>query len=200
MSTPDDAQPDQRSTAQTPERAPEHTPEQVTEQVTERAAPRARRKPLPIWAVALVAVLIAGVAFVVLRLSSQDGGTAECTAVTGVNEDARAESKDCGDEAATFRVASTKDLSETGCPEGAYRELRTADDLLCLMPNFQADKCYVADDPNQSFKVAPCEDPSSIRISEVVEGSTDPSQCPGGNGLGYPEPPMVVCIETPGAP
>ncbi|SDD27245.1 LppU/SCO3897 family protein [Actinokineospora iranica] len=157
------------------------------------------RKLLPTWAVALIAVLIAGVGFVLFRYVLADSpGAAECASVTGSDDAATVATADCGDEDATFRIAVKKDLSETGCPDGAYRELWTGENLLCLMPNFRAGNCYAEDDKNQSFRVSPCEGPDTIRISQVIDGTTDPSPCPNGSGLGYPEPPTVFCIETPG--
>lgn len=165
------------------------------------AAGRGRRwRGVPIWALALVALLVvAAGGYGIYRLATSGGAASgECAAVTGADDAAQVQVVDCASESATFKVASRKDLSELGCPEGAYREIRTDEDLLCLMPNFLAGKCYVPDDANQAFRVAGCESPESIRISEVIEGTTDPSPCPEGSGLGYPEPPVVFCIETPG--
>ncbi|MGQ0837035.1 LppU/SCO3897 family protein [Actinokineospora sp.] len=160
------------------------------------------RKLMPVWLIALVAVLIAGGGFLVYRYVLADPSYAEgeCAAVTGVDDTAKVDLVDCGDESATFKIATKKDADELGCPEGAYRELRNTDNLLCLMPNFAAGKCYEADDANQSFRVTGCESTEAIKITEVIEGSTDPTPCPGSNGLGYPEPPLVFCIQTPTAP
>ncbi|GAA2969109.1 LppU/SCO3897 family protein [Actinokineospora diospyrosa] len=190
---------------------PETPAEQPTPEADERPldflegkvepAGRPVRKMLPLWAVAIIAVLIAGIGFVVFRYVLDDDGpaNAECASVSGSGDDAKVEIVGCGDSAA-FRVAARKDLSATGCAEGAYREMRTDKDLLCLMPNFLAGKCYVPDDPNQAFKVGSCEAQDAIRVTEELSNTSDPSPCPDGNGLGYPEPPVVFCLETPNAP
>ncbi|GLZ41509.1 hypothetical protein Acsp05_51330 [Actinokineospora sp. NBRC 105648] len=196
---------DEHTPADEPEPAEEHAADEhvpADEHAADEHVPTVRpRKPLPAWAIALIAVLITAVGFVVFRyVLDDDAPTAECAAVTGADDQARVETVDCDDDAATFRVASRLDLSDNGCAEGAYRELRTDKQLLCLMPNFQAGRCYVADEPNQSFRVSGCESPESIRISQVLDGTADPSPCPEGNGIGYPEPPTVFCVETPKTP
>ncbi|MFC7612690.1 hypothetical protein ACFQV2_02580 [Actinokineospora soli] len=119
--------------------------------------------------------------------------------MTGADDAAKTEIVDCGSPTGTFKLASTRKLEEAGCPEGAYREIRTQSDLLCLMPNFVAGTCYVPDEPNAGFKAGDCGSQEAIRVSEVIEGTTDPSGCPDGSGLGYPDPPVVFCIETPEA-
>jgi hypothetical protein len=160
-----------------------------------------RRRP-PIRIIALVAaVIIAGGGFVAYQafFAKETAAPGECASVIGVAETAKLTVVGCSDKAATFKIALKKDLSETSCPEGAYRELRDDKALICLMPNFVAGNCYEADDENQAFKVTPCEGTESIEITEVLNGTTDPSSCPDGNGFGYPEPPTVFCIGTPGA-
>ncbi|GGS15874.1 LppU/SCO3897 family protein [Actinokineospora fastidiosa] len=157
---------------------------------------------LPLVAVAVIAAVVLAAAGVGVYLALRPGATSAsgpCMAVTGPDDTAKAEAVDCAAPDATFKLASTRSLDEVGCPEGAYREVRTGTELLCLMPNFVADTCYDPDDANSAFVVADCSSENAIRISEVIEGTTDPSGCPDGSGLGYPEPPVVFCIETPGA-
>lgn len=160
---------------------------------------RTPRKRLPAWAVAAIAVGIFVVAFLFLRYvapgSSADAGN--CASVTGDDDTAALTPLSCDDDEATFRVASTKD-GAAGCPEGAYRELRDGGTLRCLMPNFREGGCYEPDDENRAFRLADCTAAEAIRVTRVIEGSSDPAPCPGGNGLGYPEPPVVYCLETPG--
>ncbi|MDQ3402018.1 MAG: hypothetical protein M3548_01305 [Actinomycetota bacterium] len=172
-------------------------PEPVKAETT-TARPRGKKL---VWIIALVVVLVAAGAFVVYEVSARgaDAAPGECAMVTGADDAAKVEIVDCDDKSASFKVASKRDGAELGCPEGAYREVRTDGGLLCLMPNFVADTCYEADDANQSFRVSGCESDESIKITKVIDGSTDPSGCPAGNGLGYPEPPVVFCIDTPGA-
>jgi hypothetical protein len=148
----------------------------------------------------LAAVLLAGVGFGVYQLvkPARTSASGECVTVAGADDTAEVRTVDCAADNAAFKLASTRGLDDLGCPEGAYREVRTDSDLLCLMPNFMADTCYEADDANNGFKVADCSSQEAIRVSEVIEGTTDPSGCPDGSGLGYPEPPVVFCIETPG--
>ena len=156
---------------------------------------------LPLWAlIAVVAVLVGAGGFAVYQALAPGATSAsgECVAVSGADDTAKAEIVDCAEPAAGFKLASVRDLEESGCPEGAYREVRTSSELMCLMPNFVAGTCYVPDDPNAGFKAGDCADEVAIRVSEVIEGTTDPSGCPDGSGLGYPDPPVVFCIETPG--
>lgn len=164
--------------------------------------PQARKLlGLPVWAVAAVLAVLLGAAAFLVYQAVKPGATAasgECVAVSGTDDAAKAEIVDCGADDAGFTLASTRGLDEVGCPEGSYREIRTGSELLCLMPNFIAGNCYVPDEPNAGFVVGDCGSELAIRISEVIEGTTDPSGCPDGSGLGYPEPPVVFCIETPG--
>lgn len=168
----------------------EHTPANPT-----------RRKSLPIWVIALVAALVlaaAGFGAYKLFFAKDTAAPGECASVAGTDDTAKLTIVDCGEKSATFKVALKKDKNETSCPEGAYRELRDEKNLICLMPNFIAGNCYESDDANQGFKIGSCENPESIKITQVINDSTDPSGCPDGNGLGYPEPKTVFCIETPG--
>ncbi|MFC5286942.1 hypothetical protein ACFPM7_07750 [Actinokineospora guangxiensis] len=181
--------------------APEETPAAVR---ADGAAGTWTRKVvgLPLWAlVAVVAVLLGAGGFAIYKAVAPGASSAsgECVAVTGVDDAAKTEVVDCAAPTAGFKLASALDLEDAGCPEGAYREVRTDSELLCLMPNFVAGTCYVPDDPNAGFKAGDCADEVAIRISEVIEGTTDPSGCPDGSGLGYPDPPVVFCIETPSA-
>ncbi|CRK61270.1 hypothetical protein [Alloactinosynnema sp. L-07] len=163
--------------------------------------PTGRKRP-PMWVIVLVvAVVLAGAGFGGYQLLFAKGTAAagECAAVEGADDASKLSVVGCGGDTATFKIASKKELSESGCPDGAYRELRDAKNLLCLMPNFVEGKCYAADDKNQAFRVAACDDPETIKIGKVIEGSDEPEQCPGGNGIGYPEPPIAFCIDTPGA-
>ncbi|MGW5055543.1 LppU/SCO3897 family protein [Actinokineospora sp. NPDC004072] len=156
---------------------------------------------LPVAVVAVLAAVVLAAAGVGVWLAVQPGGSSAsgpCVAVAGPDDTAKAEQVDCDSSDATFKLASTRALGDDGCPEGAYREVRTSSELLCLMPNFVAGNCYDPDDANSAFVVADCSSAEAIRISEVIEGTVDPSGCPDGNGLGYPEPPVVFCIETPG--
>ena len=165
----------------------------------EPPAPRTPRKRLPAWAVAAIAVGIFVVAFVVMRYVVPGTGSAagDCASVTGADENAALSPLSCDDDNATFRIASTKDAAQS-CPEGAYRELRDGGTLRCLMPNFLAGRCYEPDDANRAFRQAGCDSAEALRVTGVLEGVSDPEPCPGGNGLGYPEPPVVYCLETPG--
>lgn len=155
---------------------------------------------LPVWAVAALVAVLLGVGGFFVYQAVKPGAVAasgECVAVSGADETAKAEVVDCGSDTATFKLATTRKADDLGCPEGAYREVRTGSELLCLMPNFVAGSCYVPDDANAGFAVGDCGSELAIRVSEVIEGTTDPSGCPDGSGLGYPEPPVVFCVETP---
>jgi hypothetical protein len=153
------------------------------------------------WSYPVSALVVALVAFAAFQVF--DGGddvrALDCASVTGADDTARLTPLPCDDGAATFRVVSRGGSVELGCPDGAYRELRTGGELTCLMPNFQEGRCYAPDDANRAFTVVACEDPSAIRITKVVQGTADTADCPGGNGLGYPDPPVAICIETPTA-
>ncbi|GLW93006.1 LppU/SCO3897 family protein [Actinokineospora globicatena] len=191
MSKPDG--PDTPAEQPTPEA--DERPLDFLDGKVEPAGPR-RHKLLPLWAVGIIAVLIAGVGFVVFRYVLADDAPAECATVTGAGDTATVEPVSCADTAA-FRIASRKDPSAAGCAEGAYREMRTDKELLCLMPNFVKGNCYVPDDPNQAFKVGSCDSPDAIKVVDELRDTSDPSPCPNGNGLGYPEPAVVFCLETP---
>ena len=137
------------------------------------------------------------VAFLVMRLFSVGepslaaGG---CAAVSGADQDAGLSALDCADDDATFKIVST---GGTGCPDGVYRELRSGGQQYCLMPNFQAGRCYAPDNANRSLAVADCTDPEAFRVTEVRTGSTDAAACPGGSGLDYRDPPVVFCVQEP---
>ncbi|WP_156757541.1 LppU/SCO3897 family protein [Actinokineospora pegani] len=167
---------------------------------TDQPAPPSRRKVLlSWWAIGISTLAVFVLAFLALRYLIPDGSDeATCAVVQGADEDAALTELDCSDDAATWRVATTGDAAG-GCAEGAYRELRSGSTLTCLMPNFQAGRCYAPDDPNRAFVVTDCADPDAIRVTEVFEGSTDTTRCPDGNGLGYPDPPVAFCLETTGA-
>ncbi|WP_026422975.1 LppU/SCO3897 family protein [Actinokineospora inagensis] len=158
-----------------------------------------QRKVLPLWAVGLIALLIAGVGFVVFRyvLGDDSSSGAGCAVVTGTNEHAEVRFVGCDAGSATFRVASRKGLSVAGCAEGAYREVRTDTELLCLMPNFRAGNCYVADDADQAFEVGSCDAPEAIKVTDELANTTDSSRCPESSGLAYAEPPVVFCLAPP---
>ena len=161
------------------------------------------RKRPPVWVIALVAVVvIAGVGFggYLLWFAADAEAPGDCVSVAGLGEEAKMTAVGCAEKSATFKVASKRDKSDTSCPEGAYREIRDEQNLTCLMPNFIAGNCYVSDDTNQAFKVAACDNTEALKVTRVINGSTDPSGCPDGNGLGYPQPPTVFCVETPAMP
>ncbi|WP_436493467.1 LppU/SCO3897 family protein [Actinokineospora sp. HUAS TT18] len=166
----------------------------------EPAAVPAGRKRLPIWVLALVAaVVLAGAGFGAYQLLGKDAAApGECAAVEGADDTAKLTPADCADENATFKIASKKELTEKGCPDGAYRELRDDKNLICLLPNFIEGKCFAPDEKNQGFRIADCAGTETIRISRVINDTDDPKDCPHGNGIGYPDPPVVFCIETPG--
>ncbi|MDQ3579075.1 MAG: hypothetical protein M3443_16075, partial [Actinomycetota bacterium] len=98
------------------------TPEPVKAETT-TTRPRGKK---PAWIIALVVVLVAAGAFVVYEVSARgaDAAPGECAMVTGADDAAKVEIVDCG-KSASFKVASTRDGAELGCPEGAYREVRT---------------------------------------------------------------------------
>ncbi|OLR89851.1 LppU/SCO3897 family protein [Actinokineospora bangkokensis] len=159
---------------------------------------RPARKRLPGWAVAASTAAVFVVAFLLMRLFSVGepslaaGG---CAAVSGAAADAELTALDCDDDGASFTVVSTG--GAPGCPDGVYRELTSAGQHYCLMPNFKAGRCYAPDDENRSLVLSDCAADDAFRVTEVRQGATDAGACPGGNGLDYREPPVVFCVQAP---
>lgn len=168
-----------------------------------RSQPERNRRPLVIAVLAVVAVAAIGFAvFMVVR----DGGSlaaGDCASVEGGTSQAEAKpvatAADCGDAKAGYKVGKVVDGVDAACPEeGLYTEALPesgSTQTLCLLPNMVEGACYAPDERGDGFLKSECAGGDAIKVTKVVEGSTDTTQCPDGAGMSYPEPAVTYCLE-----
>ncbi|MFD7653693.1 hypothetical protein ACFV4N_06910 [Actinosynnema sp. NPDC059797] len=149
--------------------------------------------------VAAIVVLAAVVVFGVVRLAG--GGSTEagdCVDVTSEFEDnPEVKSLDCDDDRASFKIGAVVDDMEAACPdEGSYSEVSAGDGgrKLCLLPNMVEGACYQPEEAGTGFDKSECAGPSTIKVTKVVQGSTDLEACPDSAGMSYPQPPVTYCL------
>ncbi|QFZ16462.1 LppU/SCO3897 family protein [Saccharothrix syringae] len=147
---------------------------------------------------ALIVVLAAVVVFGVVRLTG--GGEAragDCVSVSGQVDtaDADVEEQDCDADRASFKVGQVVEGGEATCPEeGLYTEVPRPDNVkLCLLPNMVEGACYKPDE-GLGFTKTECTGPETIKVTKVVQGSTDLEACPDSAGMSYPEPKVTYCL------
>lgn len=111
--------------------------------------------------------------------------------------DAEATLVDCARQDARYEVGLYLDDPDEPCPSGAYSEYRRTggqqqEYKLCLMLNAEEGDCLSA---GQEKKVACTSDDANVRITRVVEGTTDEDACGAEeNARVYPQPKRTVCI------
>lgn len=158
--------------------------------------PAPNRKVIAIAAVAVVVLAIAG--YAVYALTGSGTAAGECVRITGADGDKLAVTPDdCGADLANFRVGKVVDGADAPCPEeGVYTEARgSGSSTLCLLPNMVEGACYGPDDRGFGGLVrSGCTGEATIKVTKVIEGSTDTSGCPDGAGMSYPEPPITFCV------
>lgn len=163
------------------------------------AAPGGSGNTRKILIVAAIVVLAAVVVFGVVRLTG--GGTPEagdCVGVTSQTEtSAEVEGLDCDADRASYKVGKVVEGSDASCPEeGLYTEVAQGDSgtKLCLLPNMVEGACYQPDEAGTGFVKSKCAGPETIKVTKVVQGSTDLEACPDSAGMSYPEPPVTYCL------
>ena len=126
----------------------------------------------------------------------------DCVSVTSETDDNRAEvdKLDCGADRASYKVGKVLEASDSTCPEdGIYTEIVPAGSAgdgyrLCLLPNMAEGACYKPDE-GSGFARTECTGPETIKVTKVIQGSTDLAACPDGAGMAYPEPAVTYCLE-----
>ncbi|WP_158848409.1 LppU/SCO3897 family protein [Saccharothrix deserti] len=153
--------------------------------------------------IAVLAVLMAGVvAYGVRQLTSgpANAEVGDCVSVTAETDNrAEVDTHDCSADKASFKVGKVLDATDATCPEeGLYTEIAPAGSVgdgykLCLLPNMAEGACYKPDE-GTGFVKTECTGPETIKVTKVVQGSTDLEACPDGAGMSYPEPPVTYCL------
>ncbi|MGH3761132.1 LppU/SCO3897 family protein [Actinophytocola sp.] len=148
----------------------------------------------------VVAVVVAGVVIWLQREEQASAAVGDCIKVVDVAK-ADIEQVDCGDKAALYKVAITKDDVKATCPNQnylAYTETGRGDLLLCLTLNAKEGECFKSD--GQVQVRADCASGAEYQITKVIEGSADPQRCGPANvanAITYPQPKLTLCRETP---
>ncbi|MFC6093218.1 LppU/SCO3897 family protein, partial [Saccharothrix lopnurensis] len=181
--------------------APAPTPADPGSAATPRAGdgdePSGKGRKLLI--VAAIVVLAAVVVFGVVRLTG--GGSTEagsCVDVTSEFEDnPEVKGLDCDDDQASFKIGAVVEGVDATCPEdGIYSEVAEGDGgrKLCLLPNMVEGACYRAEESGTGFDKSECVGPETIKVTRVIQGSTDLEACPDSAGMAYPEPAVTYCL------
>ena len=118
----------------------------------------------------------------------------------GACVDKEGRSAACNDAAAVYKVLTTVEDEQSGCPDGDYVEKTTGASLLCLGYNVAAGDC-VQDDPSGPLLVRCTTDSRTptIRILKVVEDRATAKACRSLDGnavvaLTYSAPEKTLCI------
>ncbi|WP_053718653.1 LppU/SCO3897 family protein [Saccharothrix sp. NRRL B-16348] len=148
----------------------------------------------------LVVLLIGVVAYGVRYLTSgaANAEVGDCVSVTAEADNrAEVDTLDCSADRASYKVGKVLETTDAGCPEeGLYTEIVPAVGggyKLCLLPNMAEGACYKPDE-GTGFVKTECTGPETIKVTKVIEGSTDLEACPDGAGMAYPEPPVTYCL------
>ncbi|GGP35006.1 LppU/SCO3897 family protein [Saccharothrix coeruleofusca] len=160
-----------------------------------------RRRGLIAGLAVVAAAAIAFAVFMVVR----DGGSlaaGDCAAVQGGASQAEAKpvaaAADCGDDKAGYKVGKVVEGADAACPEeGLYTEALPetgSTTTLCLLPNMVEGACYAPDERGDGFVKSDCAGGDTIKVTKVVQGSTDTTQCPDSAGMSYPEPAVTYCL------
>lgn len=147
----------------------------------------------------LAVVLIGGGVFVFTSLGGHNAGDCVSAAPKDVDKpdgDWNVKSLNCGDQAATHKVAKKLNTAEDPCPEdGIYEPVKADGDALCLMPNLAEGNCYTSSDDG-AFKKEACTVESPVKIVKKVDGLPEEGTvCPEGSSeLRFSEPASVYCM------
>lgn len=150
----------------------------------------------------LVVLLIGVVVYGVRQLTggSANAEAGDCVSVSAESDNrADVENLDCSSDQASYKVGKVLEATDATCPEeGLYTEITPAGSVgdgykLCLLPNMVEGACYKPDD-GTGFVKTECTGPETIKVTKVVQGSTDLESCQDGAGMAYPEPAVTYCL------
>jgi hypothetical protein len=166
------------------------------------AKPKNTGKIIKIVLGVVVIAVIAVVAIVNWGTSPSSANVGDCIKVNTVSvTDADIEKIDCGDPAASYKVAATFDDSSAQCPGGSesdyvsYTESGKGDLTLCLTLNAKEGECFKNGDAAEKVSCASAD----VKVAKILKGTTDESGCPEETVgfLAYPDPKMVLCLSDP---
>jgi hypothetical protein len=111
---------------------------------------------------------------------------------------------DCENPVNTYLLAAKGGSSES-CPDGKrdgsiYDRYTDSSTILCFALNLKQGQCYLVSGERDSPKLSlgDCNDHQSgvMRVVQRIDGTTNSSDCPAGvNGVSYPTPPVVYCLQ-----
>ncbi|CQD21918.1 hypothetical protein BN1232_05423 [Mycobacterium lentiflavum] len=111
---------------------------------------------------------------------------------------------DCADPVNTYLLAA-KGGPSAPCPDGKregsiYDRYTDSSTILCFALNLKQGHCYLVSGERDSPKLTlgDCNDHESgvMRVIQRIDGTSNSSDCPSGlNGVSYPTPPVVYCLE-----
>ncbi|GAB2988288.1 LppU/SCO3897 family protein [Saccharothrix stipae] len=177
---------------------------QAPEEGTTAAGRGSRSSGRVILIIVLVLLLAGVVVYGLWRLTSgpANAEVGDCVSVTAEGDDpdrnrAQVDTVDCDADKASYKVGKVLDAADATCPEeGLYTEIApTVGDgyKLCLLPNMVEAACYKPDE-GTGFVKTECTGPETIKVTKVIQNSTDLEACPDGAGMAYPEPPVTYCL------
>ncbi|XVS64963.1 LppU/SCO3897 family protein [Actinosynnema sp. CA-299493] len=151
----------------------------------------------------LVVLLIGLVVYGVRHLTSDPANAevGDCVSVAAESDNrAEVDTLACSADKASYKVGKVLDATDATCPEdGLYTEIVPAGGVgdgykLCLLPNMAEGVCYRPDE-GTGFVKSDCKGPETIKVTKVIEGSSDLEACADAAGMAYPEPPVTYCLE-----
>ncbi|MEZ0349857.1 hypothetical protein [Mycobacterium sp. pR1184] len=111
---------------------------------------------------------------------------------------------DCADPVNTYLLAA-KGGPSAQCPDGKregsiYDRYTDSSTILCFALNLKQGQCYLVSGERDRPKLTlgDCNDHESgvMRVVQRIDGTANSSDCPSGlNGVSYPTPPVVYCLE-----
>lgn len=147
----------------------------------------------------LAVVLVGGGVYLFASLGGLKVGECVSAAPKDVDKpdgDWNVKELNCGDQAATHRIAKQLGSPEDSCPvEGVYEAIKDGGDSYCLMPNLAEGNCYTSNEDG-AFKKEACSTESPVKIVKKVDGLPEENTtCPDGSSeLRFGEPPSVYCM------
>ncbi|WP_077005619.1 LppU/SCO3897 family protein [Saccharothrix sp. ALI-22-I] len=146
----------------------------------------------------LIGIGVVGVFYLFSGSTNAEAG--DCVSLTAEADNrAEVETLDCDEDKASYKVGKVLEATEDTCPEeGLYTEIAPAGSVgdgfkLCLLPNMAEGACYKPDE-GTGFVKTDCTGPETIKVTKVIQGSTDTNACPDAAGMSYPEPPVTYCL------
>ncbi|QQQ76890.1 hypothetical protein IOD16_39095 [Saccharothrix sp. 6-C] len=157
-----------------------------------------RKVLIGVLVVLLIGIVVYGVRYLTSDPANAEAG--DCVSVSAETDNrAEVDTLDCSADQASYKVGKVLDATDATCPEdGLYTEIVPAGGVgdgykLCLLPNMAEGSCYKPDE-GTGFVKTQCTGPETIKVTKVIEGSTDLEACADGAGMAYPEPPVTYCL------